>query len=55
LSEALDRMTLRGLHQLPVVARDNSEYILGLIEREQVKLICSLAVTQKALQEVISH
>ncbi|MDB9303685.1 MULTISPECIES: chloride channel protein [Cyanophyceae] len=55
LSEALDRMTLRGLHQLPVVARDNSEYILGLLEREQVKLICSLAVTQKALQEVISH
>ncbi|EAW43298.1 Cl- channel, voltage gated [Nodularia spumigena CCY9414] len=54
LSEALDRMTLRGLHQLPVVARDNSEYILGLIEREQVKLICSLAVTQKALQE-LSH
>ncbi|HYW19472.1 MAG TPA: chloride channel protein [Nodularia sp. (in: cyanobacteria)] len=60
LSEALDRMSLRGLHQLPVVARDNSESILGLLEREQVTLICSLTVTNKALQQhlaatVISH
>ncbi|MBE9049441.1 chloride channel protein [Nostocales cyanobacterium LEGE 11386] len=50
LSEALDRMTLRGLHQLPVVARDNHERILGLLEREQIALTCSLAVTRKALQ-----
>ncbi|MDB9373509.1 chloride channel protein [Nodularia sphaerocarpa] len=60
LSEALDRMALRGLHQLPVVARDNSESILGLLEREQVTLICSLTVTHKAIQQhlaekVISH
>jgi H+/Cl- antiporter ClcA/CBS domain-containing protein len=54
LSEALDRMTLRGLHQLPVVARDNSDYILGLLEREQVSLICSLKVTSKALQPYLS-
>ncbi|MDH6058714.1 chloride channel protein [Umezakia ovalisporum] len=55
LSEALDRMTLRGLHQLPVVARDNYEYILGLLEREQVALICSLAVTSQALQHHLSE
>ncbi|WP_414526350.1 chloride channel protein [Nodularia chucula] len=55
LSEALDRMTLRGLHQLPVVARDNYEYILGLLEREQVALICSLAVTRKAIQPYLSE
>lgn len=54
LSEALDRMTLRGLHQLPVVDRDNSDYILGLLEREQVSLICSLAVTSKAIQPHLS-
>ncbi|MEA5581620.1 chloride channel protein [Nodularia harveyana UHCC-0300] len=55
LSEALDRMTLRGLHQLPVVARDNSEYIFGLLETEQVALICSLAVTRKAIQPYLSE
>lgn len=54
LSEALDRMSLRGLHQLPVVARDNSEYILGLLEREQVTLICSLTVTHKAVQQYLA-
>ncbi|MBH8574129.1 chloride channel protein [Nostocaceae cyanobacterium CENA369] len=51
LSEALDRMSLRGLHQLPVVARDNHERILGLLEREQIALTCNLAVTRKALHD----
>jgi H+/Cl- antiporter ClcA len=49
LTEALDRMALRGLHQLPVVARNNHEQILGLLEREQVALTCNLAATRKAL------
>ncbi|MEH2323486.1 MAG: chloride channel protein [Nostoc sp.] len=49
LSEALDRMSLRGLHQLPVVARDKPDRILGLLEREQIALTCNLAVTRKAL------
>lgn len=49
LSEALDRMTLRGLHQLPVVARDNHEQILGLLDREQIALTCNLATTSEAL------
>ncbi|RCJ34759.1 Cl- channel voltage-gated family protein [Nostoc minutum NIES-26] len=53
LSEALDRMTLRGLHQLPVVARDNHERILGLLEREQIALTCNLAVTRKALHHYL--
>ncbi|MCG6134984.1 MAG: chloride channel protein [Nostoc sp. LLA-1] len=55
LSEALDRMALRGLHQLPVVARDNQEQILGLLEREQIALTCSLAVTRMALQNYLSE
>jgi H+/Cl- antiporter ClcA/CBS domain-containing protein len=53
LSEALDRMTLRGLHQLPVVARDNHERILGLLEREQITLTCNLALTRKALRHYL--
>jgi H+/Cl- antiporter ClcA/CBS domain-containing protein len=53
LSEALDRMSLRGLHQLPVVARDKPDRILGLLEKEQIALTCNLAVTRKALREYL--
>ncbi|TAF07077.1 MAG: CBS domain-containing protein [Nostocales cyanobacterium] len=53
LSEALDRMTLRGLHQLPVVARNNPDCILGLLEKEQIALTCHLAATRKALQHYL--
>jgi H+/Cl- antiporter ClcA/CBS domain-containing protein len=53
LSEALDRMSLRGLHQLPVVARDNHDLILGLLEREQIALTCNVAVTRKALHHYL--
>ncbi|MBF2063967.1 MAG: chloride channel protein [Calothrix sp. C42_A2020_038] len=49
LTEALDRMALRGLHQLPVVARNNHELILGLLEREQIALTCDLAATRRGL------
>ncbi len=49
LSEALDRMSIRGLQQLPVVARDNHERILGLLQKEQIALTCNLAVTRKAI------
>jgi CBS domain-containing protein len=53
LSEALDRMSLRGLHQLPVVARDNPDFILGLLESEQVGLTCNLAATRQALRHYL--
>lgn len=53
LAEALDRMALRGLHQLPVVARNNPERILGLLEREQIALTCNLAVTRKTLRHYL--
>jgi H+/Cl- antiporter ClcA/CBS domain-containing protein len=53
LSEALDRMALRGVQQLPVVARDEREMILGLLEREQIALTCNLAVTYKALRNCL--
>ncbi|RUR83020.1 chloride channel protein [Chlorogloeopsis fritschii PCC 9212] len=47
LSEALDRMAVRGLHQLPVVARDNPEQILGLLEREEIALTCKVALMRR--------
>lgn len=53
LSEALDRMALRGLHQLPVVARNNPDCILGLLEKEQIALTCNLAATRNALQHYL--
>lgn len=53
LSEALDRMAARGLHQLPVVERANHERVLGLLEREQIALICNVAVTRKALRHYL--
>ncbi|NJM69946.1 MAG: chloride channel protein [Scytonema sp. RU_4_4] len=53
LAEALDRMALRGLHQLPVIARDNQERILGLLEKEQIALTCNVAVTRRALRHYL--
>ena len=53
LSEALDRMALRGLHQLPVVAKDNPDFILGLLEREQIELICNLTAITKVLHQYL--
>ncbi|MFN6517591.1 MAG: chloride channel protein [Nostoc sp. CreGUA01] len=53
LSEALDRMSVRGLHQLPVVMRDKPDRILGLLEKEQIALTCNLAVTRKALRHYL--
>lgn len=53
LSDALDRMAGRDLHQLPVVARDNLDQILGLLEREQISLTCNIAVTRKAIRSCL--
>jgi H+/Cl- antiporter ClcA/CBS domain-containing protein len=53
LSEALDRMALRGLHQLPVVAKDNPDCILGLLEREQIELTCNLTAITKVLHQYL--
>jgi CBS domain-containing protein len=54
LSEALDRMEVRGLHQLPVVARDNHDHILGLLDREQIALTCNLAATRQTLSQLVN-
>ncbi len=50
LATALDRMASRGLHQLPVVERDHPDRVIGLLERDDIALTCSLAATRQELQ-----
>ncbi|HEY9813911.1 MAG TPA: CBS domain-containing protein, partial [Candidatus Sericytochromatia bacterium] len=54
IADALDRMAARGLHQLPVVDRDNPQEVLGVLEQEGIDLAYSVAVTRKALRSYIS-
>jgi H+/Cl- antiporter ClcA/CBS domain-containing protein len=49
LAEAEQRMATRGLHQLPVVHRNDSHHVLGILAREDIALAKSLAVTRKLL------
>ncbi len=50
LADALDRMASRGLHQLPVVEREQPDRVIGLLERDSIQLTCSLAATRRSLQ-----
>ncbi len=50
LADALDRMAARGLHQLPVVDRDNPYRVLGLLDEQGISLASQLSVTREALQ-----
>jgi H+/Cl- antiporter ClcA/CBS domain-containing protein len=51
-AEALSRMAARGLHQLPVVDRENPNQVVGLLEREGIDLACSLAQTRETLRNL---
>ncbi|MFM8007339.1 MAG: CBS domain-containing protein, partial [Dolichospermum sp.] len=53
LSEALNRMALRGLHQLPVVSRENPDFILGLLEFRELELTCNITAITKALHSYL--
>ncbi|MCU0549585.1 MAG: chloride channel protein [Leptolyngbya sp. Prado105] len=55
LIDALDRMATRGLHQLPVIDRENPHQILGLLEQEGITLACNLALTRVRLTPYLSH
>ncbi|HEY9811202.1 MAG TPA: chloride channel protein [Halomicronema sp.] len=48
--DALDRMAARGFHQLPVVERDNPYEALGLLNEEDVSLVCQVAMTRDVLR-----
>lgn len=51
LADALDRMGARGLHQLPVVDRDQPSRVLGILEQESIELACSLAATKEVVRQ----
>lgn len=51
LADALDRMGARGLHQLPVVERDNPYHVLGVLEQESIELACNLAATKEVVRQ----
>jgi len=49
IADALLRMGARGLHQLPVVDRQQPQTILGLLEQESIALACAIVTTRNAL------
>jgi H+/Cl- antiporter ClcA/predicted transcriptional regulator len=51
LTEAADRMVTRGLHQLPVVGRDNPQQAIGLLTQTDIDLAASLAQTRQVLEQ----
>lgn len=53
LADALSRMAARGLHQLPVVARDRPQQVLGLLEQEGINLACGVAITHQAINRYL--
>lgn len=53
VAEALDRMAARGLHQLPVVERDNPHQVLGLLQQQGITLACDVAVTNETLNRYL--
>ncbi|MEP0915699.1 chloride channel protein [Leptolyngbya sp. DQ-M1] len=55
LTDALDRMATRGLHQLPVIDRANPDHVLGLLEQEGITLACNLALTRVRLMPYLPH
>jgi H+/Cl- antiporter ClcA/CBS domain-containing protein len=46
---ALDRMAGRGLHQLPVVDKEKPTEIVGILDRENIGIACSMAITRTHL------
>lgn len=55
VTDALDRMAARGLHQLPVIDRANHNQILGLLAQEGITLACNLALTRVSLTPYLAH
>jgi CBS domain-containing protein len=53
ITEAIDRMTARGLHQLPVTDRSQPHQIVGVLQQERIAIACSVAATRQALSKYI--
>ncbi len=54
ITDALDRMRARGIHQLPVIDRVNPKHILGILQQDRIALACSVASTRQALNKYVS-
>lgn len=48
MGEALSRMGIRGVGRLPVVSRENSDHLLGLIRRADIIRAYNLALARRA-------
>ncbi len=54
IGEAIDRMSARGLHQLPVIDRSQSDRrVVGILQQERIALACSIAAARQALSKYI--
>ncbi len=51
ITDAIDRMTARGLHQLPVVDSADPARVVGILQQERISLACSIAATRQALSK----
>lgn len=51
ITEAIDRMRARGLHQLPAIDRSNPSQVVGILQQDRIALACSLATTRQALHK----
>jgi H+/Cl- antiporter ClcA/CBS domain-containing protein len=51
ITEAIDRMRARGLHQLPAIDRSNPSHVVGILQQDRIALACSLATTRQALSK----
>jgi CBS domain-containing protein len=51
IAEAIDRMTARGLHQLPVIDSSQPDLVVGILQQERIALACSVAATRQALSK----
>jgi H+/Cl- antiporter ClcA/CBS domain-containing protein len=49
ITDALDRMNARGLHQLPVIDSTHPDRVVGVLQQERIALACSVAATRQAL------
>lgn len=51
ITEAIDRMIARGLHQLPVIDKSAPDRVVGILQQERIALACSVAATRQALSK----
>ena len=49
VATALAKMSGRGLHQLPVIAKEKPTEVVGVLDRENINMACSLAITRMHL------